>query len=148
MNPRPPLWRTWLLLTPPGLLWLSLLDVLQGYAGGPVRLWLRTTAVALAFGLAGTALALPVGQRLSARRRSGAAAVLIWSVTLAAAVAGALAAAGPVCVALFGARARPVAHDAVAGFLFLLPLALLALGAHRVRLHRAAAAAHRRIRRH
>ena len=39
MNPRPNIWRTGLLLTLTGVLWLDVLHRFEGYPGG-VRLWL------------------------------------------------------------------------------------------------------------
>src|SRR2546421_8593071 len=137
MNPRPNVWRTGLLLTLTGAVWLALLHQLEGYPGG-ARIWLQGALVAVPLGLVATGIAVWLGGHLSAGQRSGGARVTIWAVTLAVAVAGALAGAGAATAALFGGHPATVGRDGVVTFLLLFPLALASVAVRRMRLARAA----------
>ena len=146
MNPRPNIWRTGLLLTLTGVLWLDVLHRFEGYPGG-VRLWLHAALVAVPLGLVGTAVAVWFGKHLSAGAHSDAARLVIWALTLAVTVAGALAGAGPLTATVFGEHTGTVPRDGVAAFLVLFPVALLNCALRRMHATRAASPVRRAARR-
>ena len=89
----------------------------------------------------------PYSGPLLGRAHSDAARLVIWALTLAVTVAGALAGAGPVTATVFGEHTGTVPRDGVAAFLVLFPVALLNCALRRMHATRAASPVRRAARR-